>query len=186
MGWCKWHLLISCPLTPILLSLVSHARKKGKKHLKVIWLFLAYFYCHIEWSTSPLGIKGLFWQDRELYNMSQRESSSHSVPSDVWIYTRSEHLHQPPPPSDSEFWDSIPTPTGPRSSKRAEAQCTRVVEGMAEISTLRMQHRELGVAPRSTVKITDLHVPTGLDVNCLDLHKFNRTSVRVLCCDQHS
>lgn len=70
-------------------ALISHpmGEKNGEKHLKVIWLFLAYLFCHTEWQTWLLGIKGLFWQGRELYNMPQRKSTGRSIPSDVWLYT---------------------------------------------------------------------------------------------------
>lgn len=112
-GWCKWHSFISCPLTPILPSLFSHSRKQkwGKNHFKVIWLFLAYFYCHIGWSTSPLGNKGLLWQGT--FAASHRESASPSVPSDVQLDTGRWHLHWLPPLSDCEVCDGIPTPQDP-------------------------------------------------------------------------
>lgn len=81
MGGCKWHLLTSCPWNRFCPhqsgTLVGG---NGEKHLKVTWLFLAYFYCQREGPTSPLEIKGLFWQGNKLNNVSQRKLTSHSIP----------------------------------------------------------------------------------------------------------
>lgn len=46
--------------------------KHGKKHLKVTSLCLVYFYCHREEPTSPLEVKGLFWQGKKHNNAAEK------------------------------------------------------------------------------------------------------------------
>lgn len=141
-----WHPF--CPHYSVTLE-----KKNGEKnHFKVIWLLLAYFYCHTGWSTSPLGNKGLLWQGT--FAASHRESASPSVPSDVQLDTGRWHLHRLPPLSDCEVCDGIPTPTGSRASSRTEAPYTWVVASRNEINIFTVKPQGMGVAQRSTVKIT--------------------------------